>query len=179
LSSLSPRGWRSSGHAGLSLRGQPGVERPTGHQFDLRQVPEDLNLRAQAVVDLPGTGRMLPGCRRARRAGIPRGVPDRVLGVLGAITRQTLSDNLVYGRIDQDPSVRGGQLRGHQDVRALNDVRLGQLDRLLDQLPAEGVEPRTALGLRPPIAFRQFVFHQQPEVRIVIEAMHRELQLAR
>ena len=79
------------------------------------------------------------------------GVPGGVLGVLGAIPRQMLPDNLEQWRIDQDPSVPGGQLGGNQDVCALDDVRLWQLDRLMDQMPTEGLPPGIPLGIRQPV----------------------------
>ena len=56
------------------------------------------------------------------------GIACGVLGVLGAIPRQLLPDNLAQRRIDQDPSVACGQFGGHQDVSALDDMRLLELD---------------------------------------------------
>jgi hypothetical protein len=91
-----------------------------------------------------------------------------------------LSDNLEQWRIDQDPPVPGGQLGSNQDVSALDDVRLWQLDRLIDQMPTEGLPPGIPLGLRQPGDVRRRIKLQHlPEVRIVIESMQRELQLAR
>ena len=89
-----------------------------------------------------------------------------------------LPDNLVQWRIYQDPSVPGGQLGGNQDVCALDDVRLWQLDRLMDQMPTEGLPPGIPLVIRQPVEVR-LVRKHLPEVRIVIESMQRELQLAR
>jgi hypothetical protein len=106
------------------------------------------------------------------------GVPYWVLGVLRAIPRQILPDNLVQGRIDQDPSVPCGQFGGHQDVGALDDVRLVELDRLMDQMPTEGLPPGIPLWISQPVEIR-LVRKHLPEVRIVIESMQRELQLAR
>jgi hypothetical protein len=105
------------------------------------------------------------------------GVPCGVLGILGAIPRQILSDNLAHGRIDQDPSVACGQFWGHQDVRAVNDVRLLARDRLLDQIPTEGLPPGIPLWISQPVEIR-LVRQHLPEVRIVIKSMQRELQLA-
>jgi hypothetical protein len=93
-----------------------------------------------------------------------------------------LPDNLVQGRIDQDPSVPGRQLGGRQDVGVLDDVRLGQLDRLLDQTPTRGLPPGIPLGRRRLVEFSRMALHprhQLPEDQIVIEAMQWELQLAR
>jgi len=98
---------------------------------------------------------------------------------MGAIPRQMLPDNLAQGRIDQDPSVSCGQLRGSQDVCALNDVRLWQLDSLPKQMPTECLPPSIPLWISQPVGFRRIVLHQLPEVRIVIELMQWELQLAR
>ena len=61
---------------------------------------------------------------------------------------------------------------------ALDDVRLWQLDRLLDQLPTEGLPPGIPLRISQPVEIR-LVLQHLPEVRIVIESMQRELQLAR
>jgi hypothetical protein len=106
------------------------------------------------------------------------GVPYWVLGVLRAIPRQILPDNLVQGRIDQDPSVLCGQFGGRQDMGALDDVRLVELDRLIDQMPTEGLPPGIPLWISQPVEIR-LVRKHLPEVRIVIESMQRELQLAR
>ena len=106
------------------------------------------------------------------------GVPGRILGILSAIPRQMLPDNLVQWRIDQDPSVPCGQLRGSQDVGALDDVRLVQLDRLMDQMPTEGLPLGIPLWISQPVEVR-LVLQHLPEVRIVIESTQRELQLAR
>src|SRR5438093_8386022 len=100
------------------------------------------------------------------------GVPCRVLGVLGAIPRKTLPDNLVQGRIDQDPSVPCGQFGSHQDVGALDDVRLLMLDRLMDQMPTECLPPGIPLWISKPVEIR-LVRKHLPEVWIVIESMQR------
>jgi hypothetical protein len=50
-------------------------------------------------------------------------------------------------------------------------MRLGQLERLLEQLSTEGLVPGIAPGISPPVDFRKLVFYQLPEVRIVIESM--------
>jgi hypothetical protein len=89
-----------------------------------------------------------------------------------------LPNNLVQWRIDQDPSVSCGQLRGSQDVGALDDVRLLQLDRLMDQMPTEGLPLDIPLWISQPVEVR-LVLQHLPEVRIVIESMQWELQLAR
>jgi hypothetical protein len=79
-----------------------------------------------------------------------------------------LPDNLVQRRIDQDPSVPCGQLRGSQDLCALNDVRLWQLDRLLDQMSTEGLPLDIPLWISQPVEIG-LVWKHLPEVRIVIE----------
>ena len=85
-----------------------------------------------------------------------------------------LPDNLEQWRIDQDPSVPGGQLGGNQDVCALDDVRLWQLDRLMDQMPTEGLPPGIPLWIRHPGDVRRRIMLQHlPEVRIVIESTQR------
>src|SRR5919198_821992 len=106
------------------------------------------------------------------------GVPCEVPGVIGATPRQILPDNLTQGRIDQDPSVPGGQLGGSQDLCALNDVRRWQLDRLLDQMPTEGLPLGIPLWISQPVEIG-LVRQHLPEVRIIIESMQRELQLVR
>src|SRR5262245_22389202 len=91
-----------------------------------------------------------------------------------------LPDNLEQWRIDQDPSVPGGQLGSHQAVGALDDGRLWQLERLLDQMPTEGLPLGISLGISQPGEVRRRIVPQHlPEVRIVIESMQRELQPAR
>jgi hypothetical protein len=97
---------------------------------------------------------------------------------MGAAPRQILPDNLVQGRIDQDPPVPCGQLGGSQDVCALDDVRLWQLDRLLDQMSTEGLPLGIPLWISHPVEIG-LVLKYLPEVRIVIESMQRELQLVR
>jgi hypothetical protein len=97
---------------------------------------------------------------------------------MGAIPRKTLPDNLVQWRIDQDPSVPCDQLGGSEDLRSLDDVRLSQLDGLIDQMPTEGLPPGIPLWISQPVEVR-LVRKHLPEVRIVIESMQRELQLAR
>jgi hypothetical protein len=97
---------------------------------------------------------------------------------MGATPRQILPDNLVQGRIDHDPSVPGGQLGGRQDVGALDDVRRWQRDGLLDRIPTEGLPLGIPLWISHPVEIG-LVLQHLPEVRIVIEAMRRELQLRR
>jgi len=97
---------------------------------------------------------------------------------MGSIPRQILPDNLVQWRIDQDPSVPCGQLGGSQDVCSLDDVRLWQLDRLMDQMPTECLPPGIPLWISQPDEVRLEQQHL-PEVRIVNEAAQWELQLAR
>ena len=106
------------------------------------------------------------------------GVPDGLLSVMGATPRQILPDNLVQGRIDHDPSVPGGQLGGRQDVGTLDDVRRWQRDGLLDQMPTEGLPLGIPLWISHPGEIG-LVLQHLPEVRLVIEAMQRELQLRR
>jgi hypothetical protein len=89
-----------------------------------------------------------------------------------------LPDNLVQWRIDQDPSMPCGQLGGSQDVCSLDDVRLLQLYSLIDQMPTECLPPGIPLWISKPVEVR-IVLNHLPEVRIVIESMQRELQLAR
>jgi hypothetical protein len=106
------------------------------------------------------------------------GVSGWVLCVLGSVPREMLPDNLVQGRIDQDPSVPSGPLGSRQDLGALDDVRRWQLDRLLDQMPTEGLPLGIPLWISPLVEIRLVLKHL-PEVRIVIESMQRELQLVR
>ena len=103
------------------------------------------------------------------------GVPCGVLGVLGAILRQMLPDNLEQWRIDQDPSVpvvNSGVTR----MCALDDAAVAAW-RLMDQMPTEGLPPGIPWISQP--VERRLVLQHLPEVRIVIESMQRELQLAR
>jgi hypothetical protein len=93
-----------------------------------------------------------------------------VFSVMGAPPRQILPNNLVQGRIDQDPSVLSGQLRGRQDVCTLNDVLLWQLDRLLDQMSTEGLPLDIPLWISQLIEIG-LVWKHLPKVRIVIESM--------
>ncbi|MDQ3829191.1 MAG: hypothetical protein M3361_07745 [Candidatus Tectomicrobia bacterium] len=51
-------------------------------------------------------------------------------------------------------------------------------DRLLDHVPTEGLPPGIPLWISKPVEIRLVLKHL-PEVRIVIESMQRELQLAR
>jgi CRP-like cAMP-binding protein len=97
---------------------------------------------------------------------------------MGSTPRKILPDNLVQGRIDQDPSVPYGQLGGSQDLCALDDVRLWQLDRFLDQMPMECLPLGIPLWISRPVEIGLVLKHL-PEVRIIIESMQRELQLAR
>ena len=60
---------------------------------------------------------------------------------------------------------------------ALDDMRLGQVDRLMDQMPTEGLPPGIPLWISHSVEVR-LVRKHLPEVRIVIESMQRELQLA-
>jgi len=70
--------------------------------------------------------------------------------------------------------------RGNQDVCALDDVRLWQLDSLMDQMPTEFLPPGIPLWINTPVEVRRrIVLKHLPEVRIVVESMQRELQLAR
>ena len=63
---------------------------------------------------------------------------------------------------------------------ALDDVRLWQLERFMDQMPTEGLPLGKPLGIRQSGEVRRrIVLQHLPEVRIVIESMQRELQLAR
>jgi hypothetical protein len=62
-----------------------------------------------------------------------------------------------------------GQLGNRQDVVALNDMRLGQLDRLLDQRSTEDLIP--VIAPRSYVDFLRLVLHQLQEVRIVIGSM--------
>jgi len=91
---------------------------------------------------------------------------------MGSIPRKTLPDNLVQWRIDQEPSVPYGQLGGSEDLCSLDDVRLGQLDGLIDQMPTECLPPRIPLWISKPVEVRLVLKHL-PEVRIVIESMQR------
>src|SRR5262245_56566973 len=97
---------------------------------------------------------------------------------MGSPPRQILPDNLVQGCIDQDPSVPDGQLRGGQDLCALDDVRRWQLDRLLDQTPTESLPLGIPLWISQPVEIG-LVLQHLPEVWIIIESMQRELQLVR
>ena len=95
-----------------------------------------------------------------------------------------LPDNLEQWRIDQDPSVPGGQLGSNQDVCAIDDVRFWQLERRMDQMPTEGLPSGIPPGIplwinQPGDVRRRIVLQHLPEVRIVIESMQRELQLVR
>jgi hypothetical protein len=63
-------------------------------------------------------------------------------------------------------------------VGALNDVRLMEPDRLLDQLPTEGLPPGIPLGIRHPVE-PGFIREHLPEVGIIIESMQWKLQLVR
>ncbi|MCI0727527.1 MAG: hypothetical protein L0332_12500 [Chloroflexi bacterium] len=162
----------------VDLLWQPGFEGTTWHNFYPREAPECCNLRSKAFIELPYAYSALTGSSRARCARITVGVPGWVACVMGSIPRQTLPDNLVQGRINQDPSVPGGQLGGSQNLGALDDVRLWQPDSLLDQMPTECLPVGIALWISKPVEIRLVLKHL-PEVRIVIEAMQRELQLAR
>ena len=42
-------------------------------------------------------------------------------------------------------------------------------------MPFLNMTPGIALGIGPPVDIRKLGLHQLPEVRIVIESMHREL----
>src|SRR5712691_7668009 len=46
-------------------------------------------------------------------------------------------------------------------------------------MPLLKMTPGIALGIGPPVDIRKLGFHQLPDVRLVIESMHRELHLAR
>jgi hypothetical protein len=89
-----------------------------------------------------------------------------------------LPDNLVQGRIDQDPSVPSGQLGGCQDVGALNNVWLRERDRLLDHLLPEGLPPGIQLWISHPVE-PWFLRKHLPKVWIVIESMQWQLHLVR